>query len=185
MWKQKIGISIGNDYSIPTADVVKIVKRVGFDAISPVWKTGDDLCEIVKAARESGLYIQSLHAPFGKAADMWSDEDALCVPAKTELLSALDACVQFHIPVLVVHTWIGFDYTFNAMSLNYQNFDEIISYAPMLAKNPTLTTLSIPGDQVVGKGGVFEDTGKKWVWKYDLDGAKRYLYRWIYNIDLK
>ena len=129
MWKQKIGISIGNDYSIPTADVVKIVKRVGFDAISPVWKTGDDLCEIVKAARESGLYIQSLHAPFGKAADMWSDEDALCVPAKTELLSALDACVQFHIPVLVVHTWIGFDYTFNAMSLNYQNFDEIIAYA--------------------------------------------------------
>lgn len=65
------------------------------------------------------------------------------------------------------------------------SFDEIISYAPMLAKNPTLMTLSIPGDQVVGKGGVFEDTGKKWVWKYDLDGAKRYLYRWIYNIDLK
>ena len=65
------------------------------------------------------------------------------------------------------------------------SFNEIISYAPMLANNPTLTTLSIPGDQVVGKGGVFEDTGKKWVWKYDMDKAKRYLYRWIYNIDLK
>lgn len=65
------------------------------------------------------------------------------------------------------------------------SFNEIISYAPMLAENPTLMTLSIPGDQVVGKGGVFEDTGKKWVWKYDIDQAKRYLYRWIYNIDLK
>lgn len=65
------------------------------------------------------------------------------------------------------------------------SFDEIISYAPMLAENPTLMTLSIPGDQVVAKGGVFEDTDKKWVWKYDTDQAKRYLYRWIYNLDIK
>ena len=129
MWKQKIGISIGNNYNIPTVDVVKMVKRIGFDAISPVWKTNGDLFEIVKAAKESGLCIQSLHAPFGKAADMWSDDAALYAPAKAELLSALDACVQFNIPVLVVHTWIGFDYIFDAMSLDYKNFDEIVSYA--------------------------------------------------------
>ena len=129
MWKQKIGISIGNDYNIPTVDVVKMVKRIGFDAISPVWKTNGDLFEIVKAAKESGLCIQSLHAPFGKVADMWSDDAALYAPAKAELLSALDACVQFNIPVLVVHTWIGFDYIFDAMSLDYKNFDEIVSYA--------------------------------------------------------
>ena len=129
MWKQKIGISIGNDYNIPTVDVVKMVKRIGFDAISPVWKTNGDLFEIVQAAKESGLCIQSLHAPFGKAADMWSGNAALYAPAKAELLSALDACVQFNIPVLVVHTWIGFDYIFDAMSLDYKNFDEIVSYA--------------------------------------------------------
>ena len=129
MWKQKIGISIGNDYNIPTVDVVKMVKRIGFDAISPVWKTNGDLFEIVQAAKESGLCIQSLHAPFGKAADMWSDDAALYAPAKAELLSALDACVQFNIPVLVVHTWIGFDYIFDAMALDYKNFDEIVSYA--------------------------------------------------------
>ena len=128
MWKQKIGISIGNN-NIPTVDIVKMVKRIGFDAISPVWKTNGDLFEIVQAAKESGLCIQSLHAPFGKAADMWSDDAALYAPAKAELLSALDACVQFNIPVLVVHTWIGFDYIFDAMSLDYKNFDEIVSYA--------------------------------------------------------
>ena len=129
MWKQKIGISIGNGYNIPTVDVVKMVKRIGFDAISPEWKTNGDLFEIVQAAKESGLCIQSLHAPFGKAADMWSGNAALYAPAKAELLSALDACVQFNIPVLVVHTWIGFDYIFDAMSLDYKNFDEIVSYA--------------------------------------------------------
>lgn len=129
MWKQKIGISIENKYSLPMGDVVSMLKRIGFDAISPVWKTNADLSDIVNAANECGLCVQSLHAPFGKAAAMWSDDDTLYVPAKTELLSALDACAQFNIPVLVVHTWIGFDYKFDAASLNYKNFDEIVSYA--------------------------------------------------------
>ena len=129
MWKQKIGISIDADYHIPTVDVVKMVKKIGFDAISPAWKSNDDLAAIVKAAKEYGLILQSLHAPFRKAADMWSDDDAVNAPAKAELLSALDACVQFGIPVLVVHTWIGFDYTFDAAALNYKNFEEIVSYA--------------------------------------------------------
>ena len=37
--------------------------------------------------------------------------------------------MQFNIPILVVHAWIGFDYIFDAMSLDYRNFDEIVSYA--------------------------------------------------------
>ncbi len=129
MWKQKIGISIGNDYNIPVVDIVKMLRRIGFDAISPVWKTNGDLFEIVMAANECGLLIQSLHAPFGKAADMWSDDNILYESAKAELLSALNACVQFNIPVLVVHTWIGFDYKFNAEALNYKNFDRVVSFA--------------------------------------------------------
>lgn len=129
MWKQRIGISIANDYSIPTVDVVKILKRIGFDAISPVWKTNDDLSKIVHSANECGLSIQALHAPFGKAADMWSNDITTGALAKKELLAALDGCVQFHIPVLVVHTWIGFDYKFDAEALNYENFDEVVSYA--------------------------------------------------------
>lgn len=129
MWRQKIGISIANNYDIPTADVLTMLKRIGFDAISPVWKANIDFSEIAKAAKESELSIQSLHAPFGKAADMWSDDEALYAPAKTELLSAIDTCAQFNIPVLVVHTWIGFDYTFDAASLNFENFEQIVSHA--------------------------------------------------------
>lgn len=129
MWRQKIGISIANNYDIPTADVLAMLKRIGFDAISPVWKANIDFSEIAKAAEESELSIQSLHAPFGKVADMWSNDEALYAPAKTELLSAIDTCAQFNIPVLVVHAWIGFDYTFDAASLNFENFEQIVSYA--------------------------------------------------------
>lgn len=128
MWKQRIGISVGNSYSIPTADVVEIIKSTGFDAISPVWEANGNLSEIVNKARHNGLIIQSLHAPFDKAADMWSDDSA-SISAKNDLLAALNDCVQFDIPVLVVHTWIGFDYTFDETNLDYKNFDEIASYA--------------------------------------------------------
>ncbi|MDY3304005.1 MAG: hypothetical protein SOW78_06985 [Clostridia bacterium] len=43
MWKQKLGISLGNHYSIPTEDIIKIAKAVGFDAISPEWEKDVDL----------------------------------------------------------------------------------------------------------------------------------------------
>ncbi len=129
MWNQRIGISIGSRFPISGCELIELLKKVGFDAISPLWTTNGDLSEIVDSASKCGLTIQSLHAPFGKAADMWSVDDSISAPVKNELLSALDACVQFNIPVLVVHTWIGFDYKFCEDTLDFKNFDEIVSYA--------------------------------------------------------
>ena len=129
MYKQKIGISIGNNYNVAINEVIGMLKKIGFDAISPVWENDGILAEISDAAEENGLIMQSLHAPFGKAADMWSDDKSVSVSAKNEILSALDACIKFNIPILVLHTWIGFDYEFISKSLNYQNFDEIVAHA--------------------------------------------------------
>lgn len=53
MWKQKIGISVNNSYSIPTVDVVRIIKSVEFDAISPVWQANSNLSETVNTARQN------------------------------------------------------------------------------------------------------------------------------------
>lgn len=128
MWKQKIGISVGNNYSIPTTDVIKMLKAIGFDAISPEFTSKQDLEKIAKIAKEYEIELQSLHAPFSRSADMWSDNPEINRFAKSEISEALDACVQFAIPVLVVHTWIGFDYTFDN-NLYFGNFDEIVAYA--------------------------------------------------------
>lgn len=129
MYKQKIGISIGNAYGVPINEVLQIVKNVGFDAISPAWKSSEALIESVEIARRLGLEIQSLHAPFTRAANMWSSELDVCDPVKCELLKVIDSCSELKIPVLVVHVWIGFDYKFEKESLYYDNFDEIVSYA--------------------------------------------------------
>jgi sugar phosphate isomerase/epimerase len=110
-------------------EVLQIIKNTGFDAISPIWKSREALLEIVHTAKNLGLEIQSLHAPFTKAADMWSDKGDICGPVKDELLKNIDFCSECQIQVLVVHVWIGFDYKFEKNSLYYDNFDEIVRYA--------------------------------------------------------
>lgn len=129
MYKQKIGISIASAYNVPMEEVLQIIKNVGFDAISPIWKSSEALLEIVNGARRLGLELQSLHAPFIKAANMWSNEEEVFRSAKDELLKNIDFCSQHKIPVLVVHVWIGFEYKFEKESLHYENFDEIVKYA--------------------------------------------------------
>lgn len=129
MYKQKIGISVGDGYGAPIEDVLRIIKNAGFDAISPTWREPTALEDLAFCAKELGLLLQSLHAPFRIAADMWSREESVSVPALEELKASLDACVKYEIPVLVVHTWIGFGYTFDGSDLCYESFDELVRYA--------------------------------------------------------
>ena len=129
MYKQKIGISISNDYTAPISDVLAIIKGVGFDAVSPIWKEKSKLAETVAAAKALGLQIQSLHAPFYKASDLWSCDASISEPAMEELFRVVDFCYEHSIPITVVHTWIGFDYNFDKSALNYDTFDEVVRYA--------------------------------------------------------
>lgn len=130
MWKQKIGISVYNSYyPIPSAEVVKMLSEIGFDAISLEWNKNTDLLDIVRTAGECGLVIQSLHAPYLKSADMWSKDERRSTAARAELLDVLEDCHRFAIPVMVVHAWIGFDYQFEATEQGFQNFGEIVNRA--------------------------------------------------------
>lgn len=131
MYKQKIGISVGKSTDQPNEKLLKIIKTVGFDAISPVWSSNEALKELVSVAENVGLELQSIHAPFARAADLWSNDENVSLPAKTELLSVVDDCAKYNIPVIVVHAWIGFDYQFDANSLNYNSFDELVKYAEL------------------------------------------------------
>ncbi|MBR5569989.1 MAG: sugar phosphate isomerase/epimerase [Oscillospiraceae bacterium] len=129
MYKQKIGISVGYHYAMPTPDVIKMLKNIGFDAISVEWSTGPELAEAIETARESGMIVESLHAPFWNAAKMWSADEAVGDPAEEELLRALEDCKTWNIPIMVVHTWIGFEYEFDASALYFKHFDALVAKA--------------------------------------------------------
>lgn len=127
MYQQKIGISIYNSYSVPTTDVIQMVKEIGFEAISPEWSRDADLGELVQKGRECGLIIQSLHAPYDQSANLWKQEEG--VSGKETLLQVLADCRKWEIPVMVMHPWIGFQYTFDKDSLYYGHFDEVVAAA--------------------------------------------------------
>lgn len=132
MWKQKIGISVGNSYLRPTAEVVGIVADAGFDAISPEWADNIDIDSIVKAAKDNDMIIQSLHAPFEHSADMWNIEKDIYLPAVSELVKSAEACAEFDIPILVVHTWIGFDNVPCPTDAGIENFGILVDKAKKL-----------------------------------------------------
>lgn len=123
MYKQKTGISIGRK------DLLSMIKSIGFEAVSGEWSSYTDLEEYVKTARELCLEIQSLHAPFGGAAKMWSRDESVSAPIKNELLKVIDACADFDIPIMVVHAWIGFEYEFKKDDLFFDNYDALLRRA--------------------------------------------------------
>lgn len=64
------------------------------------------------------------------------------------------------------------------------SYDEIFKFAPLLAGGSlSLESKTIPNDDVVAEGKIFSDTRGAWVWKYDLDEATEYIYKFLYNIE--
>jgi len=129
MYNQKIGISINSNYPIPNRELITMLAQIGFDAISPKWDSKDDIKEISDIAKENGIVIQSIHAPYNKSNLLW-DKDNFN-DAKDEIIMSIDDCAKYGIEVLVMHVWIGFDYTFDKDNLYFGAFDEIVEYAKL------------------------------------------------------
>ncbi len=101
--KNKYGIApLGDPF-----EHLGIIKDAGFDATFTSWdhQNAEALAEHIE---KLGLYYQSIHAPFSKTDRLWKEGDE--GKAKLdELLSCLNDCARFDIPIMVVHTFIGFD----------------------------------------------------------------------------
>ena len=74
-----------------------------------MWHEDADIAAYKKAARETGMLYQSLHAPFSRAADFWKEDQAASAAAVTELKHCLAACASNEIPLMVAHAFIGFE----------------------------------------------------------------------------
>lgn len=129
MWKQKLGISVGNHYSLPTTDIITMLKKIGFEAVSPEWEPNVDLKAISETAKECNMTLQSLHAPFGGASNMWSKDKSVSESALAEIMESLEDCHRYSIPILVVHAWIGFDNIPQPTKDGLENFGKLVDKA--------------------------------------------------------
>ncbi len=123
----KIGVSLLKEYDRPITEIVKIIKDIGFDAVSPQWTV--DVCEVIEKAKTLDLEIQSLHGPYSSCVGMWREAKHKSDPGKEELIQALELCRKYDIPIMVTHIWLGFDYTFGETSHGITNYGEVIEKA--------------------------------------------------------
>lgn len=92
----------------PLEPSLELAAETGWDGCFTVWAPGEDLRPIAARARSLGLFLQSIHAPWNKAADLWCADEAKGAAAVDELVACLKASAEAGAPFVVAHAWIGF-----------------------------------------------------------------------------
>lgn len=109
MWKHKLCLSANLQCSLSVEEQIKLFHKTGFDGFFTEWKRGDETKRYAALAKELGMIYQSIHAPFGKSEDMWHGDDELATIAIDELIECVHVCADNDVPIMVAHTFIGFD----------------------------------------------------------------------------
>ena len=129
MWKKKLAIAVSGSFDMPVEEQIKAFAQVGYDGFFTDQGADFETIERYAAlAKETGLIYQSIHAPFGRAADMWGDDEEKGKLALAELVDTLDKCKRFEVPIMVAHTFIGFeDHT--PTDIGLQRYGELVKLA--------------------------------------------------------
>ncbi len=108
MWKQKLGLGVLHLAGMTVADEIRAMKKIGFEAFFTEWNPDSPVEEWAEVGRECGMIYQSIHAPFGRAADIWGEDEQKGDAAVNELCDCLDACKRAGVPLMIAHAFIGF-----------------------------------------------------------------------------
>lgn len=128
----KFGFSLQSSYPLPMTQVVDLLADTGFCAISPGCELKDQLEAVIAQARARNMAVQSLHGPLRGMPAMWSHDPEVAAPLLREIMDALEDCVRFEIPLLVIHPWNGVEYTFRQEDLCFTHFDILVARAEKL-----------------------------------------------------
>ena len=129
---QKLGISVGNYFQQPPEEMVRVIKDIGFHAVSPIWDRDGIWKETIHNARKNGLIVQSLHAPYKKSMHMWNQNSDLAAAALAEFSESMRECAALSVPILVVHGWGGLDFASGHISIGLRNFSILAEQAAKL-----------------------------------------------------
>ena len=134
MWKSKLCLglmqTIGQERLEPEAEI-HLLQETGFDGFFSGWTGLDGLKRCRAAAISEGMEYQSVHAPFGKAHDLWHGSPEAAKLALDELVRCLEDCAEVGVPIMVAHVFIGFaDHTPNQQGLD--RFEQLMRHAAAL-----------------------------------------------------
>lgn len=128
MWKKHLVMNLSRAADMSFADQLKLLKATGFDGFFVIWGKDLNLTELMEQAQAADISIQSIHAPWDKAADMWHGSEEKANAGILELRTCIDACVQCGAPILVVHAIVGFD-KHTPTQIGLSRFAQAVDYA--------------------------------------------------------
>lgn len=132
MYKNKLCLGLSPSFDISMPEQMKLIKQAGFEAFFFDWDEVIDVEDMKRNIDETGLELQSIHAPYYKSAIMWESEDN-AREAVDELMRCLDGCVYCGAPIMVMHTFIGFDDNEHSPNENgFINFGKVVDKAEEL-----------------------------------------------------
>lgn len=109
MYKQKLCLALNGQFGISPDEQVKLFKKSGFEGFAiDLSGRNVDPTPLAKLAKEENMFVEYIHAPFNKSDDMWMEGEIGDI-AVNELLEYLEICARLEIPIMVAHTFIGFD----------------------------------------------------------------------------
>jgi len=126
-------LCLGTGYfeGLSEPEQIRLFKKIGFEGFFSNWAAGKEMDEIAKTAKEQNMIFQSIHAPFTKMADIWTDTPAADA-AVEELIECVQVCARYDVPIMVVHAFIGFeDHSPNEHGL--RNFGKVVEQAKRLS----------------------------------------------------
>lgn len=108
MYRQRLAINLFDSRIMNENDQIRLLRRIGFDGFFTGF--GSDVEALKQTAREEGMRYQSLHAPWGMCARMWEGEREDAERATGELISFVERSAAHEIPLMIAHTYVGFDH---------------------------------------------------------------------------
>lgn len=121
-----MGFSLQDRYDLPLEEVLPLVAQAGFSAVSPAYTCPMPLSQLIRLVHSLGMTVQSLHGPSRGVTALWQKEAG---QVKEDILQCIRSCEKYAIPILVLHCWQGFSYTFREDTLNFDHFDQIVDFA--------------------------------------------------------
>lgn len=132
MYKQKLCFALSEQFGIPLGELILLLKKTGFDGFAiDISNRKTDAATLVEIGKKENMIIQSLHAPFNKSDDMWFEGD-LGDDALKELLEDVELCAKLEIPIMVAHTFIGFDNDNIPTQLGIERYGKLVKRASEL-----------------------------------------------------
>ena len=107
---------------------IDTIKKAGFDGVFADWMKDEDMNDILNYAKNAGLDVIYLHAPFYGMDDLWhDDEGSLADKMLNDLYGCADCCAENNIEAMVCHAVIGMD-NHSPNALGIERLAKIVEY---------------------------------------------------------